>query len=163
MSTSEKILYALFFILVGIVIYSNRKLLFGGKQAPTEGTPCSTTGGAVNDGTIVNGVCTITPPKDGTPCKTKEDKDGTIVGGKCIENGNQMSNPQQSSNQIRITNPAGARVLMFDGTKFSSPVNGVIIPVNTILTVTQYIPSPKVYYNTAQGWIDGNDAVVYIP
>lgn len=157
----NKILGAIILIIIAVLVYLNWDKIIGKLRSTTtaDGTPCSTTGGSTNDGTYINGVCTATPPKEGSACIVKG-LNGTIVGGVCIQNANPNPTPQSSSIKIQITNPNGARVLSVQGGKLVSLANATLIPTGTTLVVTQYITAPHTYYNTASGWVDGNDTSV---
>lgn len=100
---------------------------------------------------------------DGAPCTNcmEEGSDtasfqGVIMNGVC-----QPTPRQQTSNKIQITKDAGATTVGIsgDGLPFSLQ-NAQVVPKGTVLVVTQWIPSPHVYYRTQAGWIDGDDAKV---
>lgn len=53
-----RIVGIIFLVIVVLALsYWAYKLIF---KAPADGTPCSSTGGSINDGTIVNGACVVT-------------------------------------------------------------------------------------------------------
>lgn len=131
--------------------WSKIKDFFAGNY---DGKACKTSDG--KDGTYKDGVCTASAPAEGSACMIGSDA-GTIVNGVCVKN----QAAQRRATQIQITNPNGANTLAYQNGGFVTPNTSVLIPVGTILPIIGYVPSPKVYYNTPQGWIDGNDAKLY--
>lgn len=149
-------------LIAGLILYFNwsRIMNFLKGNTKTDGTPCSTTGGigSNNNGTYLNGICVAKVP-EGSPCKTTPNNhDGTIIGGVCVVNSHPTPSPIATSGNIKIINPNGTRGLILQGVNFVSSVNAPLIPYGTTLAYTSYTKIPKTYYQTAQGWIDGDDA-----
>lgn len=125
----------------------------------TECVNCVAEGSAQTsyNGVIKDGKC---EPKqtlpDGASCTVKVN--GVLVNG-TVENG--VCKPTvvtTQQNVIKITNPKGARTLIYNGTTFQSGMQANVIPFNSQVIAIQTIPSPHVYYKTQAGWIDGDDA-----
>lgn len=104
---------------------------------------------------------------DGEPCTNclPEGSTQPVYAG-VIENGvceRIVSANSQSFNKIKIVKLGGASTFMTDAAGNIVPsTTPDSIPEGTILTVTQYVTAPRIYYNTPSGWIDGNDAIKII-
>lgn len=102
---------------------------------------------------------------DGAPCgncipngSTIPKYSGIISNGVCQQSASKGN--QISFNKIKITNPQGAKIYQIKNGTFVLVQPTVLIATNTVLDVTQYISSGHYYYNTAKGWIDGDDASI---
>lgn len=147
-------------LLIALLNWEKVKALFSGASSLANGSPCATPGYiGGNNGTITNGVCIESRPlEEGDMCRTAAGTAGVITNGQCVQ---AASKPvQQYSNAIKITKKGGTKVFAVQSGNIVSPINAATVPEGTILTVTEYIPSPHVYYNTSVGWIDGDDATV---
>lgn len=115
---------------------------------------------AAFNGTISGGVCQPKPTlAEGSACTVKVNNvmvNGTIVGGVCQP----TLITTTTATKVEITNPAGARTLIYNGKAFQSPANAYLINAGSTVIVLQSITSPHTYYRTQFGWIDGDDAQV---
>lgn len=152
MTNTERFLLGFVVIVAIILIYINwnkiSSLWSSSSSSTIDGTPCSTTGSAINDGTISNGICVATAPVEGSTCTAPNGQPGTIKNGVCTA----------TINTIQVKNSSGATLYSNLNNSFTAITPVAKISNGLILYFTQAIQVGNItYYLTSKGWVSSAD------